>query len=541
MKSLALLLVVVYVSVVSARIAVGPKIVDNVHARASGNRVVGGEDAKLEDAPYQVSFLAQGWLGKSHICGGSLLSANKVITAAHCCDGQTASQLEVRWGGNKRSSLPYGSPVKSLSVHKDWNTNTIDNDYCILTLTSSATETNGVKFVKLAATTPGDGTAATLTGWGRTSGSGSLPETLQKADLNIIGPDKCQAGWTGVNDITKAMVCAGHLSRSGCNGDSGGPLVSGGVQVGIVSWGASGCPANTVTRPTVYADVANGKTWLENNIQPTPTMRTVSSVSILVFCLSVTVNAFVEISPEFGRKSLASPGARVVGGTPASATQSPFQASLNAQSLFGSSHICGGSLVGQRSVITAAHCCDGYTADKLTIKYDGLDRTKLKVTNKVTKVAQHDQYNGNTIDYDYCVLTLENPIVQSTTVSTIELVSTPPQHGSPAHLTGWGKISGSTSSLPVQLQYTPMAIVSREECNKIWEPAGQTVTARMICASNRAASGCNGDSGGPLVVDGKLVGIVSWVYRGCPANTEEWPTAYADVANSRQWLDERIQ
>ncbi|CAG2171274.1 unnamed protein product [Oppiella nova] len=266
------------------------------------------------------------------------------------------------------------------------------------------------------------------------------------------------------------------------------------------------------------------------------------SAVVLVLCLcALATNAFIEISPKYGPKSLGRIGSRVVGGSDASATQAPFQASLNAQGSFGWSHICGGSLVGTKTVITAAHCCEGYSAAQLTIKYDGLGRTSLKQSSTISKVDIHANWNSQTIDWDYCVLTLTNNIVKSSTVSTIDLVQTAPAHNSPAHLTGWGKTSGSTNTLPEKLQYTPMNIVSQVECNKIWQPAGQTVTARMICAANAKASGCNGDSGGPLVVGGQLVGIVSWVYRGCPANTVQWPTAYADVANQYAWLSSRIQ
>ncbi|CAG2171273.1 unnamed protein product [Oppiella nova] len=347
---------------------------------------------------------------------------------------------------------------------------------------------------------------------------------------------------------------------------------------------------------------------------------------------------------------------RVVGGVPATAGQAPWQVSIQVNGWFGWSHNCGGSLTGKRSVVTAAHCVEGYTKDtlkiqyggldrtalatenpidtifeheqwnkeskfdydyavitlvndiqstsnvgtielaqttpaagtaadltgwgrtqggastlptdlqyqrlsivaapdcnarygtvegysaaQLTIKYDGLGRTSLKQSSTISKVDIHANWNSQTIDWDYCVLTLTNNIVKSSTVSTIELVQTAPPNNSPADLTGWGKTSGSTNNLPENLQYTPMNIVSREECNKIWQPAGQTVTDRMICAANAKASGCNGDSGGPLVVGGKLVGIVSWVYRGCPANTVQWPTAYADVANQYTWLSTRIQ
>ncbi|CAG2110129.1 unnamed protein product, partial [Medioppia subpectinata] len=172
--------------------------------------------------------------------------------------------------------------------------------------------------------------------------------------------------------------------------------------------------------------------------------------------------------------------------------------------------------------------------------YDGLDRRTLRVRNNVIKIQIHELWDTETLDYDYCVLTLQDDIVQSPTVQTIELATSAPTQGTTAQLTGWGRTSGTSSTIPYLLQYTIMDIVSWEVCNNIWEPTGQTVTDRMICASNPSAGGCSGDTGGPLVADGRLVGILSWNGKKCPANTVEWPNWYSDVANQWQWLSDHI-
>ncbi|MFE3072556.1 serine protease [Streptomyces sp. NPDC059247] len=101
---------------------------------------------------------------------------------------------------------------------------------------------------------------ATLTGWGRLSGNGEKPNTLQHATVTLLTLAECRLRWLGRN------INAGHLCTldrtppvSGCEGDSGGPLAQNGRVVGIVSWGTTTCGG---AYPSVYTNVAAHRTWI---------------------------------------------------------------------------------------------------------------------------------------------------------------------------------------------------------------------------------------------------------------------------------------
>jgi len=261
-----IILSVLCLAAVNAYLPVGPPVPHWARIGEKIEKVVGGSAASSGTNPMQVS-LRSGTNTNGHFCGGSIGGSRSVITAAHCCAGQSASGITVAYGGLNRQTLPYSTGVSQIIIHGSYSSSTINNDYCIL-ITSSAIQTNGgsIQVATIPTSAPAAGANAVLTGWGRTTGTSPLPTALQVGNMQITSTATCQAGWQGVNTITANMICAGAQTVSGCNGDSGGPLTVNGQLVGIVSWGASGCPANTLTRNTVYANAVTGRTWITNTI-----------------------------------------------------------------------------------------------------------------------------------------------------------------------------------------------------------------------------------------------------------------------------------
>jgi len=220
--------------------------------------IVGGTTAAQGEFPFIVSI--QRVSGGSHFCGGSLLNANTVLTAAHCAVGQTASALQIRAGSNSRTSGGTVARVSSIKVNPSYSAGTYNNDVAILKLSTSIPTSSSIAYAKLPASgsDPASGTGLTVAGWGTTSSGGqSLPTNLLKVDVPVISRTTCNSNY-GSGRVTAAMFCAG-LSQGGkdsCQGDSGGPIVntSSKVQLGIVSWG-EGCAA--AGAPGVYTNLGN--------------------------------------------------------------------------------------------------------------------------------------------------------------------------------------------------------------------------------------------------------------------------------------------
>lgn len=231
--------------------------------------VVGGSDAAQGQFPYLVSVVSSGIFGDSHICGGAILDATTVLTAAHCADGGTTSSLKVSYGSANRTAGTKAS-LNRVIMHPSYSSSTIDNDLAVLKL-SSPIPLDGVNAaaIPLAAAGSVASGAVQVAGWGRTAYGAPLPVQAQYAGLNVVDRATCNGRWGGINLITKNMMCAGGANDglTSCNGDSGGPLVQdqGGtaVLVGIVSWGKFGC---TSDYPAVFADVAEPglRSWINN-------------------------------------------------------------------------------------------------------------------------------------------------------------------------------------------------------------------------------------------------------------------------------------
>ncbi|XP_056416055.1 chymotrypsin-like elastase family member 1 [Hyla sarda] len=242
---------------------------------ADNSRVVGGSNSLPNAWPWQISLQYQSGSSWYHTCGGSLIRANRVLTAAHCVDRVVKFRVAL---GDHNLSVNEGTEqiiaVSTIIKHANWNTNSVSAgfDIAVLHLASSATLNSYVKL----ATLPADGHVltnnydCTITGWGRTATGGSLPSILQQAPLPAVDHATCSSSSYWGSTVKTTMVCAGgNGQQAGCNGDSGGPLncaVNGVYQVhGIASFVSSlGC--NAYLKPTVFTRVSAYTSWINNSI-----------------------------------------------------------------------------------------------------------------------------------------------------------------------------------------------------------------------------------------------------------------------------------
>lgn len=229
--------------------------------------VVGGHAAERGQFPYQVSVQTT-----SHFCGGSIISPNHVLTAAHCVVDKKATRLKIRAGSLRHASGGVIARVSDIVTHAGYNAETIQNDIAILKLAQSLPYGEQIGAADLPSAldgNPAPETRCSVTGWGTTSqGSGYLPSSLQVAYVNTISLEQCQKQYEGKQFvINDAVVCAGAQAggKDACQGDSGGPLVdtSSGKQIGVVS-GGFGCARHSYSG--VYMSTAAYAAWIEEQL-----------------------------------------------------------------------------------------------------------------------------------------------------------------------------------------------------------------------------------------------------------------------------------
>lgn len=266
--------------------------------------------------------------------------------------------------------------------------------------------------------------------------------------------------------------------------------------------------------------------------------------STLLFCTVLVVGAVLgsEELPESdlilprphygtGFGSLLPRGSRIVGGFEISIADAPHQVSLQSRG----SHICGGSIISNKWVLTAAHCTDGASVSSLRVRVGSTKHASGGTTISINRIVQHASYNRNTIDYDYSLLELKSAISlgSNAAVASLPAQNETIQDGTLCEVTGWGNTQSITESREnLRAAYVPA--YNQSQCNSAYARYGG-VTPRMVCAGYQAGGkdACQGDSGGPLVCNGKLVGVVSW---GLGCAQPNYPGVYSRVAAARDWI-----
>ena len=206
------------------------------------------------------------------------------------------------------------------------------------------------------------------------------------------------------------------------------------------------------------------------------------------------VGQSIELSSLFGKypSSFKTNGQRALG-IPALKGEFPFQVLLKTKGRF----ICGGTLISNQTVLTAAHCVEDFSEFSVVagefnrLQYDGNE-----VEIKVKRVISHPKYIGKPLYInDIAVLKLEEPIKSNDYIQIASLPKSDTTSGN-VQAGGWGLTKGNIVS--DELIIAHMKIMPRSQCRKTW---GRSVTNKVICVMGEPGKNgtCNGDSGGGLM------------------------------------------
>ncbi|XP_053953989.1 trypsin-4 [Anastrepha ludens] len=204
-------------------------------------RIVNGREGHIQDFPYQVSLRRY----SVHVCGGSVIDAQWVITAAHCIETfeKQPRVFSLRIGSSNRGRGGEVVSVYKIYKHPLYISETMNFDVALLRTQKNRLRGEFVRPIKipLEDTAITDNMEAIVSGWGHMSSSDHVLSILLKyTTVRIVNQQKCIESMKAQGAVTEAMFCAAARNTDACQGDSGGPIISSNELIGVVSWGV-GC------------------------------------------------------------------------------------------------------------------------------------------------------------------------------------------------------------------------------------------------------------------------------------------------------------
>jgi len=268
-----------------------------------------------------------------------------------------------------------------------------------------------------------------------------------------------------------------------------------------------------------------------------------SCIILLLLCLLHTssLSPHHRQQPRHGRPRHHGDRQHIVGGEEVNPPHSiPFQVSLQLTD-WGDWHFCGGSLLTDKVVITAAHCC--YEQDLAMVKvmagkHDLYAEEDTEQAAGIARADIHPQYDPWTVKNDICLLTLDTAFKITDAVDVVRPAFTGETFSGSGRVSGWGTLEDGGVS-PDMLMSVVVELQEDSVCREVY--GEEAVVDSMLCAGGQDKDACQGDSGGPLVCSTTpgggydvLCGLVSW---GLGCGRVGYPGVYTEVAAFKNWID----
>ncbi|XP_051726533.1 trypsin-2-like [Ctenopharyngodon idella] len=220
-----------------------------------------------------------------------------------------------------------------------------------------------------------------------------------------------------------------------------------------------------------------------------------------------------------------SAGDKIIGGYECPSHSQPWQVYLT-----DGCNKCGGSLIHERWVVSAAHC--DFLFLRLIVHLGKHNKYVNEATEQqigVENVFHYPKYNNQFQNNDIMLIKLRKPAIFNMYVKPIPLTTSCSSAGEQCLVSGWGKTGDGAASV---LQCLNLPVLSKTQCKDAY---GRLITENMFCAGfmEGGKDSCQGDSGGPVVCNGKLKGVVSFG-NGCAQ--PGFPGVYAEVCRYIDWI-----